>query len=62
VGTLGEGQEDIMSSGPTSSNGHILKEFDAKSIRGSIFRDTVARPFQKKELLNPPNGSELQLE
>jgi hypothetical protein len=42
--------------------GHILKEFDAKSIRGSIFRDTVARPFQKKELLNPPNGSELQLE
>jgi hypothetical protein len=51
-----------MSSGPTSSNGHILKEFDAKSIRGSIFRDTVARPFQKKELLNPPNGSELQLE
>jgi hypothetical protein len=42
--------------------GHIPKEFDAKSIRGSITRDTVARPFQKKELLNPPNGSELQLE
>jgi hypothetical protein len=41
--------------------GHIPKEFDAKSIRGSLSRDTEAHPFQKKELMNPPNGSELQL-
>jgi hypothetical protein len=42
--------------------GHIPIEFDAKSIRGSLSRDTGARLFQKKELMNPPNGSELQLE
>ncbi len=42
--------------------GHIPIELGAKSIRGSLSRDTGARLFQKKELTNPPNGSELQLE
>jgi hypothetical protein len=41
--------------------GHIPKEFDAKSIRGALSRDTGAHLFNKKDLMNPPNGSELQL-
>jgi hypothetical protein len=42
--------------------GHIPKEFDAQSIRGALSRDTRAHPFHKKDLMNPPSGSELQLE
>jgi len=41
--------------------GHISKEFDAKSIRGTLYRDTRARPFQKKELMHPPSGSTVLL-
>ena len=41
--------------------GNIPKEFDAKSTRGTLYRWTTAHVFQKKELANPPNGSELQL-
>ena len=41
--------------------GHIPKEYDTKSTRGVLYRWTTARIFQKKELVDPPNGSELQL-
>jgi hypothetical protein len=41
--------------------GHIPKEFDAKSIRGSLIMYAGAHPFQKKELKDPPTGSQLHL-
>jgi len=41
--------------------GHIPKEFDAKSIRGSLIMYAGAHLFQKKELMDPPTGSELHL-
>ena len=41
--------------------GHIPKEFDAKSIRGTLIMYAGAHLFQKKELKNPPTGSELHL-
>ena len=41
--------------------GHIPKEFDAKSIRGSLVMYAGAHLFQKKELMNAPTGSELHL-
>lgn len=42
--------------------GNIPKEFDTKSTRGTLFRWTTAHLFQEKELANPPNGSDVQLE
>jgi hypothetical protein len=41
--------------------GNIPKKFDTKGTRGTLFRWTTAHMFQKKELQNPPNGSEVQL-
>jgi hypothetical protein len=41
--------------------GHIPKDFDAKSVRGSLIMYSGAHLFQKKELKNPPTGSELHL-
>jgi hypothetical protein len=42
--------------------GNIPREFDTKSTRGTLYRWTSAHRFQKKELTDPPNGSEIQLE
>ena len=41
--------------------GHIPKEFDAKSIRGSLIMYAGPHLFHEKELLDPPTGSALQL-
>ena len=41
--------------------GNIPREFDTRSTRGNLCRETSAHKFQKKELMTPPNGSELQL-
>jgi hypothetical protein len=41
--------------------GNIPRQFDGKSTRGNLLRYTAARVFQKKELADPPSGSELHL-
>jgi hypothetical protein len=41
--------------------GHIPKEVDTKSIRGTLYRWTTAKIFRKQDLMDPPNGSEIQM-
>jgi hypothetical protein len=41
--------------------GNIPKEYDAKSIRGTLYRWTRAQIFKKQDLKDPPNGSEVQM-
>ena len=41
--------------------GHIPKEVDTKSIRGTLYRWTTAKIFRKQDLTDPPNGSEIQM-
>jgi hypothetical protein len=41
--------------------GHIPKELDTKSIRGTLYKWTKAQLFKKQDLTDPPNGSEVQM-
>jgi hypothetical protein len=41
--------------------GHIPKELDTKSIRGTLYKWTKAQIFKKQDLTDPPNGSEMQM-
>ncbi len=41
--------------------GHIPKELDTKSIRGTLYKWTTAQIFRKQELTDPPNGSDVQM-
>jgi hypothetical protein len=41
--------------------GHIPKELDTKSIRGTLYRWTRAQIFRQQDLADPPNGSEVQM-